>query len=1003
MKKINTNKMGLIIWIIFLMLSPTIQTREGGINSNLMLKTNELNENNFNDEEVKDSSSNNNYELLQAIMDQKCADYQYLGYYPQIFESSLQATYYGLYILESLDRLDYINATILENFIMSKYLENKHYFIDSYAYRYLDCDYYSLWPWHSLLEVNCYAILSLQILEKLELIDKQQFVNFIWSCYNPMTSGFIGKPFNPDLPSYFQLSTLDNTYFAIKTLNTLMDDWSAYTSVISELTIFMNSLQSYGINGGFLNDDNFTIGSLCICEPNIISTYYAVKSLETIGMLETIRTPDLHENLANLYHDDKYFDISWYPIVNNESNLVASAIGLDISNLSNFEAVNYQNIIKFLRDNRNIHGGWDSSTNFDYHELIDTFQIIRSLRESGYICNLSSNEKNEIAVSLDIFEFNGLFSLMPEDYCSLTLLNTIASSFHYFGRISNLRLQEIYDQFLKILIYHPGINIYEFGACWGINPLYCSFRSIPIEFVGSTFHEHFNGTESMRSHKWNFLALDALLKCYKLDDLQYDLDLELIVNETLESQFLDPTYENYGAFIQAPSYMGFSRKYQIRNSFFEYTFYAIKTLELLSSFLSLGNLTDLDFDKIALSNYIFRNVIETDSYLYFNPGFTEDKNIILKYTYYMAYVLNALGEKVNNIQKVQNFVMESLDYSNIENIYYCYKLSEVLDLEIQFDYENIQKLISLLYDPEIHEFYLDSTRTTVSQEAFGWICEIAKNSKMIFYPQFDSPLYLGTTCRLELTFENMVLDQLGASGRVWFASEQFGTIPLSYQPGDVYQTNFFIPFEPEFFPIIEGEIQVYELGYFIDQVPIILQTEINHDISNKTIVTNEDIQFQVNISRFISGIPNPLNDSEIFIEVSSNDTITDIIAMDKDDFQEYSLYHVDYEFDQKTQYKFRAVLLDDYYPQGMFLFSKSLNPKPVLPLILPPMNLNGTVLAIIGLSFSVFIPGLLVGVNTKLKKKKKHETPKLKDKSKSQQVPTDENILEEIKQKYFDD
>jgi hypothetical protein len=1000
MKKINHNKIVLTLWIFFLLFSVTMQVQYLDIYAN-SYKANDYNKNIINNEEIKGSSSNNNYEILQAIMDQKCWEYQELGYYPQIYEPSLQATYYGLYILESLNRLDHINTTKLEDFIMSKYSENKHYFIDSYAYRYLDSDHLDLKPWNSVLEVNCFAILSLKILDRLELIDKQQFIDFTWSCYNPMTSGFIGQSFNPDLPSFFRLSTLDNTFFAIKTLDLLIDDWSAYTPMVSELTVFINSLQSHGINGGFLNDDNFTIDSLDVCEPNLISTYYALKSLETFGMLDTIRVPDLNENLAYLYHNDKFFDISTIPMINNESNVVASAIGLELSILSGLEGVNYQNVAEFVINNRNAFGSWDSSTNYDYHELIDTFQIIRSLRECGYICNLSSSEKDTIVNSLDNYEFNGLFSLMSEDYCSLTLLNSIVSSFHYFGRISNLRLQGIYDHLLATVIYISKWNAYEFAACWGIDPSYYSFRSVPIEYIGSTLHEYFNGTDSMRSQKWNFLALDTLSKCYKLDDLEFDLDLGLFVNETLRSQFLDPTFENYGGFIQAPSYTIFSNQRQNRGINLENTYYAIRTLELLADFLNLGNLTDLTFDKIALSNYIVKNIIENEAFLCYDPKFTQDKNIVLQYTYFMAYILNALGEKVNNIQKIQNFVLNSLDYSNLESIYYCYKLSEVLGLEIQFDHGKIQELITLLYDPENHEFYLDSTRKKVSQEAFAWICEMAKNSKMIIYPKFDAPLYLGTTCRLEITFENLVLDQLGSSGRVWFTSKEFGTIPLSYQPGDIYQTNFLIPFEPEYFPIIEGEIQIYDLGTCIGQAPIILQTEIEQDILNETIIDKNEIQFQVNISRFINGIPKPLNDSEVFIEVFSNDTIIEIIPMDTENFQEYTTYHANYDFDHHVQYKFNAVLLDDYYPQGMVLFSKYLDPSPITPLSLPPININGMVLAIIGISFSVFIPGLLVGVNTKLKKKKKQKTPKSKEDTINQQAPTDESILNEIKQNYF--
>ncbi|TFG12064.1 MAG: hypothetical protein EU535_06560, partial [Promethearchaeota archaeon] len=148
--------------------------------------------------ELPRSSSSENFENLEDVFTEKLDSYSSLGYFPQIYESSLQATYYAIFILDTIGRIDQIDPTIITNFIMSHYNSTAQAFIDAYAERYLSIDFstrYEYYPYTTLLEVNCYAILTLEMLGQLELINKQEFIDFIWSCYNPITGGFIGRPY----------------------------------------------------------------------------------------------------------------------------------------------------------------------------------------------------------------------------------------------------------------------------------------------------------------------------------------------------------------------------------------------------------------------------------------------------------------------------------------------------------------------------------------------------------------------------------------------------------------------------------------------------------------------------------------------------------------------------------------------------------------------------------------------------------------------------------------
>ncbi|GAG26070.1 unnamed protein product, partial [marine sediment metagenome] len=149
-------------------------------------------------------SVGNNYDSIDEILDAKIINYSTYGYFPQKYRPSLQASYYALFILNAIGRISTINQTMLINFIMSHYDQSSKIFMDDYSRRYLDIDISkTFYPLTSVLEVNCYAILSLSILGRLDLINTQDSVNFLWSCYNPSTGGFIGQTYNFILPDHF--------------------------------------------------------------------------------------------------------------------------------------------------------------------------------------------------------------------------------------------------------------------------------------------------------------------------------------------------------------------------------------------------------------------------------------------------------------------------------------------------------------------------------------------------------------------------------------------------------------------------------------------------------------------------------------------------------------------------------------------------------------------------------------------------------------------------------
>ncbi|MFX1310580.1 MAG: hypothetical protein ACFE8C_12840, partial [Promethearchaeota archaeon] len=605
----------------------------------------------FIDVEQPRLSSTSNRDIINTILDSKLLEYNNLGYFPQIYEPSLQSTYHALYILDAIGKLNEINPLEIINYIMSHYEESSNRFMDRLAYRYLDTDFSKTYfPLNSILEVNCYAILSLNIFKSLGLIDTKEIIDFIWDCYNPETSGFIGQPYGSGLEDGFKVATVDNTYFAVETLNLLMDDWTGYSSERDDIIQFINDLQYPGgfgwMGGGFQNDDDTFVDTLFpFFEPNLLSSYYCIKTLEIFGMVDSINVADFHQFLDNLY-DSKYhyFRISEWDYSANYTNIVATALALELSDITAYVNIDRDGVLSFIKENRNSIGNWDQSTRVEIHELIDTFQIIRSLQNRNEVSQFSVEEKNQIGYATLMYNSYRGYSPLSEDYTSMSYLNTITSSFSLFDRVSDLEIQELYTRIKNsyIDLVDSGISRYFYGYVLDETEI-CWFRSHPIEYYTLGHKNYIEDISQLNSHESTYYALESMEKLLKLDDFATEFDLMNLVSDIVDTQFLnDSYYENHGGFSPILKYSVDRSDYLNTMIYCEYAFYALRCLEILSNFLSL-DIGDLGVDIPALYTYLERNTIETTFDLYFNPSYTSNVETILQNTYYMIYILKMLN------------------------------------------------------------------------------------------------------------------------------------------------------------------------------------------------------------------------------------------------------------------------------------------------------------------------------------------------------------------------
>ncbi len=679
-------------------------------------------------------SSGNIFDSVDEILDSKIFNYSTHGYFPQVYQPSLQATYYGLYILDKIGRLSIINQTELTDFIMSHYDVSSNRFMDDYSRRYLDINISkTFYPLTSVLEVNCYAILSLSILGRLDLINTQVMINFLWSSYNPSTSGFIGQPYNFILPAHFKLSTADNTFFAIKTLDLLMSNWNAYITEKNELIQYFFNLQEtnpfFWYFGGFLNDYDLGLDTLAMFEPNLLSSYYSIASLKVFNSISSIDINNFYQYLGGLYDSGSdSFQMSYFLLVQNHGNLVGTSLGLILSDLTSYSLIDRAEVVNYILSNRNSKGMWNYSTDYLYSELIDTFQVVRSLSEAGELSQISEGEKDILATNLNLFFMYDGFSLLSQDYTSINLLYSLISSFNVSGRLNELDFQYLYMLIERSCLYKSIVDSEGFFSGTVFEENFLGYRSYPIEYYLSGNQNYLPEAEKiLMSHESMYKALDSLNLLLKLGDFGILHDLNNLVNSIVNSQFLEVGYSNYGGFLPFLTFSLGSPSYQNEKMFIEYSYYAIKALKILSDHLGLGNITSLGFDVNALNTYILNKIIEDLGELYFDPGYGSHSNTLIINSYHAVYILKAIGLFNLDEQKIKNFVLNNVNYSDIRSAFYSYKVSELLSLNIPLNRDLIYDLVGNIYSVEEYEYFQTIERKKIDPEILDWVSYMVEN------------------------------------------------------------------------------------------------------------------------------------------------------------------------------------------------------------------------------------------------------------------------------------
>ena len=931
-------------------------------------------------------SSITNSELLNSLFDSKIGDYDNLGYFPNVYESSLQSTYYALFILDAIGKINVVNQTQIIGYIMSYYDPGSNSFIDKLAKRYQDTDF-SLgyfYPLTSVLQTTSYAILSLNILGQLGLIDIQGTINFIWSCYvtTGTGGGFMGQTYDAGLDTNFKIPTLDNTYFAILTLDILMTDWFGHTNDKDAIIQLINDLQLTGGSswdtGSFLNDEVPSFDSISpLFEPNLLSSYYAIKTLEIFGAIATIDEVDFNSFLAYLYDSNaNNFRISEWDYGLNYTNIVATAIGLELSNIMNFSSVDNNSTLAFILDNRNSIGNWDGSLVVPQHELIDTFQVIRSLKNLDKISQLSFNDTNEIGNATQLYYQYAGYSHLSRDFTSMNQIFTLTSAYELFDRIFELDIQPLYSKIKNS--YDNSSSILAINSFSGYllkTPGFNLLRSHPIEFFTSGKKNYIQDVSQLKSHKSTYYALVSLENMFKLDDFASAYNLMDLFNEIIETQFLNYSYpEAFGGFTSVYRYEVWRSEFLSKKVFFEYSYYAIQCLELISDFLGLGdvNYSSYGLDEIALFNFIEGQVVEDSQYIYLNPQHSSSIETKLEYTYYMIWMLKALNLFNKDLQKIKNFIESNVDYTNIKNIYYSFKISEILDLRVNFDAKAVQELAQAIYSEQTREFYISSNHQEINHEVFLWICEMAKNSKIGIEANYLDVVTLGGYNNMSVSLYNLILRDFGLYISFKFVSDQLGSYTFNKLADNFYVKDIHIPFLVSNYPKIYGNLTAYEGSEKKIELEISFRTTYSLLYSLSVIKTETKVSLTVN-SSILASERHPLTFGEAYINEFINDQFKNVQKFTQDaNFSGYSIFALTYIPPNNSDYRL-DIYLDDGFQDSIMI--GNITNKIEIVEEPPPIKANNVDPMYFGVPLSlIFIPGVALAVSTKQLNKLKRVT-----------------------------
>jgi hypothetical protein len=391
--------------------------------------------------------------------------------------------------------------------------------------------------------------------------------------------------------------------------------------------------------------------------------------------------------------------------------------------------------------------------------------------------------------------------------------------------ISDLNITALFNMLKGCSFYNPAHDITEFLESSNMDHEYIIFRTKPIEYYN--FGTNF---AVLISHKATFSILNAMQKIYKLNEFEQTINLSNILNSVINTQFLQNDQPNFGGFFPRIRYSIFPSNMLNNYVSIEYSYYAIKILNLLAENLNLESISNLILDLQALYTYISRYVVETSDTLFIKYD-SSNFNQCIRHTYYMIYILKSLEMYSLDNFKVENYISSNLQYNNIENLYYCFKIDELLNLGYDFNLTDSQLLINKSFCHITNEFFINKDKQELQQDSILWIMEMAKNDKFHLECEYDNEIYLDSFFRIRCIIRNLVISDYGTYTMIKFESDTLGNFLLTKGLDDWFYQEIHVPMDYDYYPYLDGYLRIYEGTMLKFEQYIFIQTQYILDLN----------------------------------------------------------------------------------------------------------------------------------------------------------------------------
>jgi len=883
---------------------------------------------------IKTSESGLNQSEIDALLNGRLEKYNQYGHFEEYYAPSIRDTYFALYVLDAIEKLNQTDEGVFYNYIIDHYSVITNEFQDDFSLRFYDIDNSEAFYQNSPLLTYCYAVLSLKILDQLNSLVQANIINYIWSCYDSNTGGFFGMP-SPDR-SPQNISTAENTYFAVETLNELNIDWSYYATQKTQIISFLNSLQIQSpfnpfTHGGFNNDLDDNVDTVLRYDPNLRSAYFAINTLDSLDMLGAINLANFLQYMGGLYdlNSGCFFYNYFFRTGSQISyNIISTALGMELADLIGF---NYDNLLSlnFLLNIRMNGGGWENTQYLGNYELIDTYEVIRYFKRNDKLSNLDSLVKEEIYQFILRFHHLNGFSSFSRDHTSLKIISNTVKAFKTHNRITDLNsyVQELYNIIESVHKIYTFGNLGE-GTFYGpvtTNVSSVNYRTAPLEYKGTKNHDYSQDIGFLHSVEQIYYALSALDNIFKLDDFSSANNLSELLEHLVDCQFLESGYERYGGFLPDYQFTQYPPEYYQDFILLHYTYYAIRCIEILDSEIDDGDILDNGIDILALDSFISRQLKVIDQNIYYDPYYSDEIGDIIENTYFMVYVLKAFDIYTLETDKIINYIINNIDYTNLRDVYYLFKLSQLLDYPVDLDLNAVRILIRDLYLESEKEFLESYNSEIPNTDVLYWICDIVVNDEIRLNYNIENFVGLGYYFSINASICNLILDNFEFNSDVKFESEDLGIFELEQQ-GGVYSRDIYVPLNPKFISGINGCLSAYLGSEKVVEASIFLDTYINivseksyHNTSSSVL----KVQFNYTIETSLGSAL--LENSSMYVDVILNNSFKEKESSQNNIKDDMVFHEFLYNFSEGGEYVLEFYITHPYLDP--FEFSPSIGKK----------------------------------------------------------------------------